>query len=126
MKKSSSERLSSHAKGQRGEDRAAAYLLSQGYAIIERNFRVRGGEIDIIAGKDEVLVFVEVKSLPHGNVDMLAAELGPAKQQKILKTAKYYLQNHRQYNYAYIRFDVLALDVPGLEPVRHIANAFSE
>lgn len=127
LKKSSSEQqLSSHAKGQRAEDRAAAWLSAEGYTIVERNFRVRGGEIDIIAFKDKTLVFVEVKSLPHGDIDTLAAELGVAKQQKILKTAKYYLQNHRQYNYAYIRFDVLALDVPGLEPVRHIVNAFSE
>lgn len=76
--------------------------------------------------KDEYLVFVEVKSLPHGDIDTLASELGPRKRQKIIKTAKYYLQNNRQYNYQYIRFDVLALDVAGLEPVYHITNAFSE
>jgi len=70
LKKSSSEQqLSSHAKGQRAEDCAAAWLSAEGYTIVERNFRVRGGEIDIIAFKDETLVFVEVKSLPHGDID---------------------------------------------------------
>ena len=119
-------KLSTHQKGVMGEDRASAYLTGNGYIIRDRNFRIRGGEIDIIAEKDGCLVFVEVKSLPHGDIDTLSAELGIRKQQKIIKTAKYYLQNHRQYNYQYIRFDVLALDVAGLEPVYHITNAFSE
>ena len=57
---------------------------------------------------------------------MLAHELNIRKRQKIIKTAKFYLQKHRQYNCKLIRFDVLALDVPGLEPVHHIVNAFME
>lgn len=118
--------VSTHEKGVIGENKACSFLLEHGYSIIERNFRIRGGEIDIIAQKDDFLVFVEVKSLPHGDIDTLSSELGIRKQQKIIKTAKYYLQNNRQYNYQYIRFDVLALDVAGLEPVYHIINAFSE
>lgn len=84
------------------------------------------GEIDIIVEKDEMLVFVEVKALPHGSIELLAHELNYSKQQKIIKTAKFYLQKHRQYNCKVIRFDVLAIDVPGLEPVHHIKGAFSE
>ena len=118
--------VSTHEKGVIGENKACSFLQEHGYSIIERNFRIRGGEIDIIAQKDDFLVFVEVKSLPHGDIDTLSSELGIRKQQKIIKTAKYYLQNNRQYNYQYIRFDVLALDVAGLEPVYHIINAFSE
>ena len=113
-------------KGQEGEDRAVQYLESQGYTIIDRNFRTRGGEIDIIASKDNTLVFVEVKSLPNGNPEILAHELNFRKQEKIIKTAKCYLEKYRQYNSRVIRFDVLAIDVPGLEPVHHIVNAFSE
>jgi len=101
-------------------------LREKGYTIIERNFRVRGGEIDIIVLKCEILVFVEVKTLPNGSPEMLAAVLNSRKQEKIIKTAKCYLQNHRQYSNKIIRFDVLAIDVPGLEPVHHIVNAFSE
>ncbi len=119
-------KLSTHEKGVLGEERAVLYLTEHGYSVVDRNFRTRSGEIDIIVQKDDFLVFVEVKSLSHGDIDTLSAELGPRKQQKIIKTAKYYLQNHRQYNYQYIRFDVLALDVAGLEPVYHIINAFSE
>lgn len=117
---------STHEKGVIGEDKACDFLISSQYQIIERNFRTRNGEIDIIACKDDTLVFVEVKSLPHGDVETLAAELNIKKQQKIIKTAKCWLQKHRRYSNGYIRFDVLALDVPGLEPVHHIINAFSE
>ncbi len=112
--------------GREGEDKAALYLSQHGYTIIERNFRTRLGEIDIIALQNDTLVFVEVKHLPHGDIDTLSALLGKQKQQNIIKTAKCYLQKYRQYSNGYIRFDVLALDVPGLEPVHHIVNAFSE
>ena len=48
--------------GRRGEDAACAYLLRHGYSIVERNYRCRRGEIDIIAAKDGGAVFVEVKT----------------------------------------------------------------
>ena len=122
---------STHEKGVLGEEKAAKYLVSHGYEIVDRNFRMRGGEIDIIAlGKTreekDTLVFVEVKSLPHGSLELLSHELNSVKQQKIIKTSKCYLQKHRQYSDRFIRFDVLALDVPGLESVHHVVNAFSE
>lgn len=113
-------------KGREGEEKAVSYLESKGYTIQDRNFRIRGGEIDIIATKDDILVFVEVKSLPNGNTEILSYELNFRKQQKIIETAKFYLEKYRQYNSRVIRFDVLAIDVPGLEPVHHIVNAFSE
>ncbi len=126
---------STHEKGMTGEMKASFYLKEKGYQILERNFRNRQGEIDIIAlekkigknGKENnVLVFFEVKSLPHGDLDTLGAELNKRKQKKIVKTAKCYLEKHREYSKGYIRFDVLAMDVPGLEPVHHITNAFVE
>ncbi len=113
-------------KGRTGENRACSYLFEHGYKIITRNYRELSGEIDIIAYKDETLVFCEVKRLPAGNLETLAHELNLRKQQKIIKTAKLFVQKYRQYSKDYIRFDVLAVDVPGLEPVYHIVNAFSE
>lgn len=112
--------------GNYGEDKAARFLETNGYTIIQRNFRTRTGEIDIICQKNDFLVFVEVKTLPNGDLDTLSRVLNLTKQKKIIKTAKYFVQNHRQYSNGYIRFDVLAVDVPGLEPVYHIENAFSE
>ena len=125
MKKSNSE-LSTREKGNLGEDRAVNFLLSQKYEILDRNYRIRTGEIDIVALKDDTVVFVEVKSLPHGYLEILSHELNSTKQKKIIKTSKSYLQNHRQYSNRFIRYDVLAIDVPGLDPVHHIVNAFSE
>lgn len=125
LKKSNSE-LSTREKGNWGEDRAVNFLLSQKYEILDRNYRIRTGEIDIVALKDDTVVFVEVKSLPHGNLEILSHELNSTKQKKIIKTSKSYLQNHRQYSNRFIRYDVLAIDVPGLDPVHHIVNAFSE
>ena len=112
--------------GNDGEDRAVSFLLEKGYSIIDRNWRTRSGEIDIIVYKNETLVFVEVKTLPHGTLDMIKKELNQQKLERILKTSKRFLLNHRQYRKSYVRFDVIIIDMPGLEPVYHIENAFAE
>ena len=112
--------------GNNGENRAADYLVSKGFEIIERNWRTNRGEIDIIAYKNDVLVFVEVKTLPNGTLDMIQRELNNQKRERILKTSKRFLLKHREYNNSYVRFDVIVIDMPGLEPVYHIENAFSE
>ncbi len=122
MKNSSNTRL----LGAAGEAEAANLYESQGFLVLERNFRTRFGEIDIIVQKDDLLVFVEVKALPNGNAEVLAAELGPRKRRKIVETAKYFLKNHRQYSNKIIRFDVVAVGLPGFERVHLIENAFSE
>lgn len=117
---------STRTKGITGEEKARDFLIKNGYSILDRNFRIREGEIDIIAEKQNFLVFVEVKSLPLGNAEILAHELNSIKRKKIIKTSKCYLKKHRQYNNRFIRYDVIAIDVPGLDPVYHIENAFSE
>ena len=117
---------STHSVGMHGEEKATQFLQAEGFSIIERNWRTRSGEIDIIAQKDDVLVFVEVKTLPSGNLDTLSHELDARKQRKIIKTANFFLLKHRKYNSCRIRFDVLVIDMPGLMPVYHIQDAFSE
>ena len=112
--------------GKEGEDRACEYLLSKGFAIIERNWRTKDGEIDIIAFKNDTIVFLEVKTLPNGTIDMIQRELNYQKQQRILKTSKRFLLNHRQYSNSYVRYDVIVIDMPGFEEVYHIENAFTE
>jgi putative endonuclease len=113
-------------KGIAGENRAAAYLKQQGFIILNRNWRTRNGEIDIIAlSSRDVLVFVEVKTLPGGDAQVLAHELNKKKQQRITETAKCFLLNNRQYSNSSVRFDVIVIDMPGVEPVYHIENAFS-
>ena len=112
--------------GDYGEGKACKYLSEKGYDIIERNWRTRTGEIDIISYKDETLVFVEVKTLPNGTYDIIKKELNSQKLKRIIKTSKRFLLNHREYSNSYIRYDVVVIDMPGLEPVYHIKNAFTE
>ena len=112
--------------GKNGEDKACAFLTENSYRIVERNFRTRSGEIDIIAQKDETIVFVEVKTLPKGTVELLSAVLNIQKQKRIIKTAKCFLSIHRQYSNKLIRFDVIVVDMPGLPEVYHLENAFAE
>ncbi|MBR5095924.1 MAG: YraN family protein [Treponema sp.] len=112
--------------GKAGEDSAAAFYAQNGFSLIERNFRTRFGEIDIIVQKGDLLVFAEVKALFGSNAEILADKLGPRKRRKIIETAKYFLKNHRQYSNKIIRFDVVVVGLPGFEHVRLIENAFSE
>ena len=118
--------LSKKQIGNNGEDRAAAFYESLGYTVVARNFRTQTGEIDVILEKDDLLVFSEVKTLPNGTPELMAKVLDIGKQKRIIKTAKRFLLNHRQYSNSYIRFDVIVLDMPGYPSVYHIENAFSE
>lgn len=113
-------------KGKKGEDKATDYLIENGFEIVRRNYYIRGGEIDIIAKDKDILVFVEVKRLPSGNHEILQHELGLAKQKRIIKTAKSFLSNNRQYNDTLIRFDVIVVDMPGQNNIWHIKSAFME
>jgi len=77
----------SRKRGTLAEDQAIEYLQNLGYKILERNFYSRFGEIDIIALKDNVLHFIEVKS---GKYDPIY-QITPTKLSKIKKTAQFYL-----------------------------------
>ncbi|MDR3312607.1 MAG: YraN family protein [Spirochaetaceae bacterium] len=118
--------LSTTARGYVGESRAADFLTRKGYEIVARNWRTRRGEIDIVAEKNGLLVFAEVKTLPAGTPETLEKVLDKRKRKRIVETAKSFLNLYRQYNCSYIRFDVLVLDMPEMEPVYHIENAFGD
>ena len=112
--------------GNYGEDKACQFFIKKGYEILERNWRTRSGEIDIILKKADLIVFVEVKTLPNCTIDMLKRVLNQQKLKRILKTSKRFLLNHRQYSSDYVRFDVVIIDMPGFDSVYHIENAFTE
>jgi putative endonuclease len=80
----------SREKGNFAEDRACSYLVENGYAIVERNFYSRFGEIDIIALKEEVLHFVEVKS--GEDYESAIQNITPTKLSRIIKTAQTYIK----------------------------------
>lgn len=110
--------------GNKGEDRASEYLEKHGFTILNRNWRTKRGEIDIIASIKETIVFVEVKTLPSGSLETLSHELNARKQKRISETAKCFLTINRKYSNSYIRFDVIVVDMPGFPEVYHIENAF--
>jgi len=110
--------------GKDGESQAALALQKKGMRIICRNFRCIAGEIDLAALDQEVLVFIEVKNWPAYGQENLMFGINQKKQRRIIKTAKYFLSLHREYNYRSIRFDVILIR-PG-EPIFHLVSAFTE
>lgn len=117
--------MKSKIKGDYGENVALGYLEAKGYKILFTNYKVGGGEIDIIAQDGEYTVFVEVKHR-QGNTfgDGLDA-INPTKVRRIIKTAKTYLYKQGQ-NQNLCRFDIM--EIFGIEQleINHIENAFWE
>lgn len=113
--------------GNRGEEIATAFLTARGYRILERNFRCRGGEVDIIAREpaDNSLVFVEVKARRNLSYGVPQLAVTPFKQRQISKAALTWLAQNRHHDQN-ARFDVIAilLDADGRHAVEHIVNAF--
>lgn len=94
--------------GDFGEEAACQFLVKNGYKILERNFRARFGEIDIVALEGNVLVFVEVKNFQKNSlVEPLEAVAGP-KMKKIFRAGQIYLMKNKISN-KNIRFDLVAL-----------------
>ena len=71
-------------------------------------------------------MFVEVKTLPSGNAEVLAHELNERKRKKITRTSKCFLRYHKEFSSLYIRFDVIVIDMPSFPPIYHIKSAFFE
>ncbi len=98
--------------GLKGEAAAASFFQRRGYRILARNYRTRQGEIDLIAVKDQVLTFVEVKTRTTDAFGIPAAAVTYRKQQKIRAVALQFLQEQDQY-YRELTFDVLEVWAAG-------------
>ena len=111
--------------GKHAEEKVAQQLIKDGFTILERNYRKKDGEIDLIASKPGLMVFVEVKMRKHNYFD-LGDVIVPSKQRKIIAVAKAYLSRVNKKNQSY-RFDVALLHGTGdtLE-LNYISNAFNE
>ena len=103
------------------ERKAEEYLLQKGYRILERNFRNRSGEIDIIAKDGEYFCFIEVKYRTTNDFGTPFDAVHVRKQQKIRQTAMYYLVKNKLSEWTPCRFDVIAFEG---EQLTHIINAF--
>ena len=105
------------------EQKAAQYLESRGYRILEKNFTIRGGEIDLIARDPSGdLVFAEVKYRARAMYGNPLESVDYHKQQRLLHAARVYLYRQGYPPDTPCRFDVLSM--VGQEPVEHLKNAF--
>jgi putative endonuclease len=110
--------------GDAGEGAAAELLRSQGYRIVARNHRCRRGEVDLIAEKGELLVFVEVRTRATEAFGGPEETVSPAKQKRVLAAARDFLARWRGPERG-ARFDVVAVvDSPLGPKLRHYENAF--
>jgi len=110
--------------GKSGEDLACRELERRGYAIVARRFRVRSGELDIVARDGAVMVFVEVKTRAGRRFGTAAEAVTVAKQRRIALLAPEYLLRHRMSDCP-CRFDVVSVHVDaGTPAVEIIRNAF--
>lgn len=118
-------------KGVAGEQIASEHLMKQGYSILAKNFHAPYGEVDMIAQKENILVFVEVKT--RNPMGMMTAKeaVGKSKQQKLVKTAGMYLaKNDLMKNQELrVRFDVIEVyletETGSIININHIENAFN-
>lgn len=113
--------FSSKAVGMQYEERAVQYLAGCGYRVVARNYRCRKGEIDIIAKDGPYLCFIEVKYRKEGKFGGALKAVNLSKQQRISKTALYYLMEHGYTDNTPCRFDVLGVTADHMELIK---NAF--
>ena len=95
--------------GARAEEVACWFLAERGYKIIKRNWQIRGGELDIIAEKEGVLVFVEVKARYSHEFGLPVESITSSKIRFLKRSAQIYIHQNHFYN-KQARFDVVLID----------------
>ncbi|MGB1142533.1 MAG: YraN family protein [Halioglobus sp.] len=99
-------------KGLAFERRAAAYLEDRGVHILVSNFSARTGEIDLVGLDDDALVFFEVRARSNPRFNSASGSVDRRKQQRLLRTAQYFLQRYPRLADRPCRFDVIAFEPP--------------
>ncbi|MDD3831285.1 MAG: YraN family protein [Clostridia bacterium] len=107
-------------KGNIGEAQAVCYLKKNRYKIIECNYTCPLGEIDIVAQKNDIVVFVEVKSRSSDTFGMPYEAINYVKQRKIINCARHYIVSNQLYDIQ-VRFDCISI-LDGI--ITHIIDAF--
>jgi putative endonuclease len=111
------------ARGEDAENLAAAFLQRAGLTLVERNYRCRFGEIDVIARDGATLVFVEVRLRSSERFGGAAASITAAKRKKLLRAARHYLAGIARAPAC--RFDALLISGPD-HSIEWLKNAFAE
>ena len=121
-------RLSNRETGTVGEALALRYLEREGYEVLERNYRTRYGEIDLVVRRGTTLVFVEVKSRRGTGFGEPLEAVTPRKQERVRLMAEQYLAEKGPEfagGFEEMRFDAVGVLVgPGTHDVRHVEDAF--
>jgi putative endonuclease len=113
------------ARGRQAEDAALALLLDSGLRLVERNYRCRLGEIDLVMSDGPVLVFVEVRSRATTRFPSAWESVGPRKQARLTAAARHFVARHPQVAERPMRFDVVAISASGTDnETRWIRGAF--
>ncbi len=109
--------------GQQGEAVVANLLVQRGWKILAQNWYCKNGELDIVAQKDQQVLFIEVKTRTSAHFQ-LSQVITPSKQRKIVTTARFFMAEHNLHSLANVyRFDVAL--VQGDQLVSYIPNAFT-
>jgi putative endonuclease len=120
--------VSTHGEGRRGEDIAAVYLRLKGYKVLERNYRVPQGEIDLVCRKGDTIVFVEVKRRKTLSKGSPLEAVTSQKRSRLSAAGAVYLARHSGETLN-ARFDVVALspsgNIFGIPRIQHLSNAFA-
>ena len=110
------------APGVAAETLAADWLVRQGLRLVARNYRVKGGEIDLICADGETLVFVEVRLRRHRDYGGAGASITPSKQRRLILAAQHYLQAEGDRP---CRFDCVLLSGLDEQSLEWVKDAFS-
>lgn len=114
--------------GNYGENLSSEFLKRNGYSILSRNFRNKCGEIDIICKKDDLIIFVEIKSRYSSSYGHPTEAITYSKQKQIIKLCKFYICINNLINYNF-RFDVVEVFLNKNNnhySINHITDAFRE
>ena len=112
-------------KGRFGEKKAMTYLINHGYTIVDINYYCRYGEIDIIAKKSGIFIFVEVKTRSTGAFGTPAESVSFIKQKRMIQSVQDYVQRNKIENYP-LQLDVIEVFLleGNTVKINHIKNAF--
>ena len=113
--------MNTTTQGTLAEEQASTYLTKKGYKILARNFRATGGELDIVAQRRNILVFVEVKQRSSQAFGGPLAAVTKTKQKRIAYASIQFIKTHTNIKFSEIRFDVVCI-LPA--EIEHIENAF--
>jgi len=119
--------------GKAGEEEATSYLKKRGYKILERNYKTKFGELDIVASKKKAIIFVEVKSRTVGEIDsptfLPEDNIDRRKRGKLRKLGEYYLSVHNYPENQEWQIDVVTVEIDldsSSVVIRHIEQAVTD